>query len=90
MSNSIADEAKPIMWGEGLIIRTIIEPITPTMEAVPNLPVAQTTSNSVRKTAKSQNIGRLNKLKPKGPNVRLRTTHNAQKTLIKAMSTVVK
>ncbi len=36
------------------ISKTIIEPIMPTMEVVPNLPVAQLTSKSVKNTAKSQ------------------------------------
>ncbi|MDH5459446.1 MAG: hypothetical protein OEW71_00210 [Candidatus Bathyarchaeota archaeon] len=86
----MAEAAKPIICGEALINRVIIESIIPTKEAVPNFSVAHVTSKSVKKTAKSQNIGSVNQAKPNGPNVKLSATHKAQKTLIKAMSTALK
>ena len=84
------------MWNDGLSIKTIIEPMILTREAVPNLPVAHVTSKSVKKTEKSQNIGSPKpkyeavSRKPKGPNVKLRLVHKAQKTLTKARSRAVK
>ena len=45
-----------MMCGEALTKKVIIEPIMPTKEAVPNLPVAHVASRSVKKTAKSQKI----------------------------------
>jgi hypothetical protein len=90
MSKRIAETAKPMMCGEALVNKIIIEPIMPTKEAVPNLPVAHVASRSVKKTAKSQKIGSPNHAKPKGPNVKFRVAHRAQKTPINAMSTVAK
>jgi len=62
----------------------------PTSEAVPNLPVAQVVSKSVKKTAKSQSIGSLNQTKPKGPKVKFRITHRAEKIPTNVISMVVR
>jgi hypothetical protein len=62
----------------------------PTVEAVPDLPVTQATSRSVKKAAKSWSTGRWSRLKLNGPNVKFRTAQRAQKTPISAMSAASK
>ena len=89
-SKIIADAIKQTIRGGPPRNMATTEPIMPTSEAVPNRPVTHVTSNKGKKTAKSWRIGSCNSWKLNGPKVKFRTAKKAQKTAVRAMSTVVR
>lgn len=89
-SKSSEAAAKPMTGSGPPASKTMIEPIMPTMDVGPYLPVDHVTSRSVRKIMALCIIGSPVNRKPSGATVRFKAIQKALKKLINAKSNVDK